>query len=360
MRRLVGIFLALFALLPCGGQKAAVPVPNNGVTQTSTADEHDPQFVMEGAALLLHSVEKGNLRLLNHQRDLQQLRTLANRGDFPWNPSPARSTTPSRHATPRVLPPDLSAFPPPIRQGIEIGFSEAEPSQIATKPSRRLLEMLNLLATKSSPQRPFVVISLLRPPYRTAGFLHAGPMNPHSNGLACDIHSYGGYSFAARDIEDSVQGFLAVLRDLPQGRYRMGVPKAPVFSFVVGKTLYESERVALDVDGAGGGGVLESMAAGAFFGFYGAVWPFFPPEEPLVQEGLVQPKTHNEVPVLDAEGKPVPQIARFANERYADESGLNDQRLREALTAARKRGVDVIAMFPDGRSHLHVDVREFR
>ena len=51
-------------------------------------------------------------------------------------------------------------------------------------------------------------------------------------------------------------------------------------------------------------------------------------------------------------------VLRFQNEAYAPESALNDARLRNALEAARRRGADVIALFPDGADHVHIDVRQ--
>lgn len=52
------------------------------------------------------------------------------------------------------------------------------------------------------------------------------------------------------------------------------------------------------------------------------------------------------------------RVTRFRNEEYAPETALADPRLKKALTAARGRGVNVIALFPDGPDHLHVDVRQ--
>src|SRR5207245_507718 len=59
--------------------------------------------------------------------------------------------------------------------------------------------------------------------------------NPHSLGLAADIGTYAGHRIRQDDPEGCVAMVLALLRDLPPGRYRMGVPKAPEVPLMVGR-----------------------------------------------------------------------------------------------------------------------------
>ena len=86
-------------------------------------------------------------------------------------------------------------------------------------------------------------------------------------------------------------------------------------------------------------------------------WPFFPAPEVETENGLVAPLRENGHVVKDATGKQTPHIVRFRNESYAPEEALGDARLKRALLAARKRGIEVIALFPDAPDHIHVDVK---
>ena len=95
-----------------------------------------------------------------------------------------------------------------------------------TPPAPGLLRMLTTLAAHSTPSRPLEIMSLLRPPYRFGGFVHVGPANPHSMGLGVDIAAYGGHAIRQAEPETCVAAVLALLRDLPPGRYRLGMPKA--------------------------------------------------------------------------------------------------------------------------------------
>ena len=97
----------------------------------------------------------------------------------------------------------------------------------AVPPSPLLLRLLTTLAGHSTPAHPLQILSLLRPPYRMGGYVHVGPANPHSMGLAVDIGAYGGYAIRQADGEACVAATLALLRDMPPGRYRLGMPKAP-------------------------------------------------------------------------------------------------------------------------------------
>ena len=231
-------------------------------------------------------------------------------------------------------------------------------------PSPMLLRMLATLAAHATPRRPLEILSLLRPPYRTGGFVHVGSANPHSLGLAADIASYGGYTVRTSRKEDCVRAMLALLRDLPPGRYRLGVPKAPELPLVVGRPPLTSGMAALLHDlvpesaalGAKEDGTTSCLTAAAIGAFAAEpppapapLWAFFPAPEPEIVNGMI---------VGSHDGKMMPNIVRYLNEGYAPEADLHDPRLRTALTAARNRGVDIVAMFPDGADHIHIDVRQ--
>lgn len=234
-------------------------------------------------------------------------------------------------------------------------------------PSPTLLRLLTTLAMHSTPHRPLELMSLLRPLYRTGAFVHVGPLNPHSLGLAADIAAYGGHRIRQEAPDECVSATLALLRDLPPGRYRLGLPKAPEVPLCVGRApasfllaawlpeLAEEpgstpERPALHE-------AIHAAALGATLGAQRAVWPFFPSPEPLLEEGCVAPRRIAGKPVLRG-GKLEPSLIRFRNEEYADAEDLNDSRLKRALEAARRHGVEIVALFPDGRDHIHVDVRQ--
>src|SRR5207249_249573 len=53
------------------------------------------------------------------------------------------------------------------------------------------------------------------------------PTNPHALGIAVDIAAFGGHTISTAAPEEEVQAFLALLKALAPGRYRMGLPKAP-------------------------------------------------------------------------------------------------------------------------------------
>ena len=255
----------------------------------------------------------------------------------------------------------------------------------AVPPSPLLLRLLTTLAGRSTSTHPLQILSLLRPPYRMAGYIHVGPANPHSMGLAADIGAYGGHEIRQSDPQACVAATLALLRDLPPGRYRLGLPKAPEGGWdmppaliaLLDKSTTTPSSIELDEAATGtkkhkqpdksaantpnGEAADEkpienttACAISALYGLYASsakpAWPFFPP--PFTQV------VATDVADGDAGSKPARTALRFQNEAYAPEEDLTDVRLRKALEQARKRGVDIVAMFPDGADHIHVDVRQ--
>ena len=125
-----------------------------------------------------------------------------------------------------------------------------------------------------------------------------------------------------------------------------------------------------------------ACAISALYGLYVSsakpVWPFFPP--PFTQVVANEPageQNKQEGEDGGATAKPISArmdaktarsrktgdqsmraVLRFQNEAYAPESDLTDARLRKALEQARRRGVDIVAMFPDGADHIHIDARQ--
>ena len=325
--------------------------------------------------------------------------TLASRGALPLRSPAIRSINP---ANPAINPADDPDFDPCV-----------------LPPAPGLLRMLTTLAAHSAPARPLCVMSLLRPPYRMGGFVHVGPANPHSLGLAVDIAAYGGYSIRQSHPEQCVMATLALLRDLPPGRYRLGMPKAPeggwelppvlsallrraeagspvgseaegeaaasaskgtVSKTTLSKSVIGAENFAasppLDLLPYAGRssdfkteqaeaatdkiGAATGCAAAALYGLHASrakpAWPFFPP--PYLEITAWQPDDPNASAAAPGPRSDLKPTLRFQNEAYAPENALADLRLQRALQRARQRGVDVIALFPDGADHIHVDVRQ--
>jgi hypothetical protein len=343
-------------------------------------------------------VEQGRVRLLNDQRDRGQIESLCARGLFLWPAPPAQRTRPDR-AAPGAPTAGADAIARPLDDeaagssalgtrrspagsavnvdraaavpDVEMPLKplRAEPVPVATEPPIELFQMLNALADHSSEKKPLVITSLLRPPYKTARYSMQSPTNPHALGIAVDIAAFEGHAVLTADPEEEVQACLALLKSLAPGRYRMGLPKAPEppTAVIPGAALPD------DVTGdpsppdpapvrtpRSGAGALPSRGVRRQDGVHrplppappvdpppaaidqapsAPAWPFFPPQQRT----------------LDTHGRPV---TLFANEHYAAEEFLNDARIRSALAEARRRGVDVFALFPDGVNHIHVDVKQ--
>jgi hypothetical protein len=430
----------------------------------------------EQADRLLAAYRSGRLVLTVPEREEAQLNALAQDGLYCW-PAPPRSV-PVRSPRQRELLlgtalPDSRLDRPDgetlasratspgarMRSAGDPGASPDFDPQLKP-PSSVLLRTLAALAAHSTPERPLELMSLLRPLYRVGSFVHVGPNNPHSLGLAADIAAYGGWRILQDHPEACVAATLALLRDLPPGRYRLGLPKAPDFPLVVGRpplpplllnwlwapssaplvastgssrltvgavtgettaspgsplsrtpsrTGASSRRVFVSgaaplperlsqtaersaawlspllvsappsadanplqgllppsaavparpqADASIRPGCMIAAAIGATLDVWAGTWPFFPAPQPLLEGDLVAPVRVNGRPVRDAVGRLVPAIARFRNEDYADPEDLADRRLQQALLAAQRRGVEIVALFPDGADHIHVDVRQ--
>lgn len=445
------------ALQTSGGTPPAVvgpPTLDELAAQSGTDPTVSPECLVnrEKARQLLAACRSGCLVLTVPTREEAQLRALAQEGLYRWPSPPSHvtvrtarqreilaNTAPEERAIGYPLPSRSNA---PNQRGVMGNPGDAADFDPLRKPpSSLLLRMLSELAAHSTPERPLELMSLLRPLYRVGGFVHVGPSNPHSLGLAADIAAYGGHRVRQDEPEECVAATLALLRDLPPGRYRLGLPKAPEFPLKVGRpplppsllawlaaspgseeggrskladpavapSPFGSENTTPDpavhrtvlsdrvapsrvflsplrrvpqpagsVEGATSPAapaetpILEesdpamkpacitAAAIGATLDQWGAPWPFFPAPEPVVEEGLVAPLRVNGRVVRDGAGHPVPGIARFRNEEYADAGDLGDPRLQRALEAASRRGVEIVALFPDGADHVHIDVRQVK
>jgi hypothetical protein len=227
--------------------------------------------------------------------------------------------------------------------------------------------MLAVLASRATAQRPLELMSLLRPPYRTGGFVHVGPHNPHSLGLAADIASYGGYTVRQTEPESCVAALLGLLRALPPGRYRIGMPRAPEAPLIVGRqplsaaiARWQPLMAALP-DGLSALATDNVSAAwiGVTMNTPSQPWPFFPPPEPALENDRIAPARDGRgESSLDVGHRPPSAIARYQNESYVPLSELRDHRLIAAIDAAAQRGVEIIAAFPDGTDHIHIDVQQ--
>jgi hypothetical protein len=346
--------------------------------------------VRRAAAKFRNLLCQGRVRLLNGERERAQIEGLCADGRFVWplppaaparaghkgaastDPPPARESPAAEDGGgPRVPPEDGGALAPsqPGADGESSPSPAASPRPApvprATEPPAELFVMLNALAERSTEQKPLLVMSLLRPPYRTARYSRQTPTNPHALGIAVDIAGFGGHTISTTDPEEEVQALLSLLKALPPGRYRLGLPKAPEAARAPAPTVPVPDDVTGDpvcpLPAAGAdwrtGGSLPSRGGRRQVGHSrppvppgddtlpspaqpaAPAWPFFPPP----QQGL------------GARGK---VVTLFANEHYAPEEQIVDARIRKGLLEARKRGADVFAVFPDGINHVHVDVRQ--
>ena len=403
--------------------------------------------VPEGAEILLKAIQSGKITLTNGNRDQEQLAVLAKSGRYPWQalqppkplpaptPSPASlpknraynsgedpqreqidsqlsdepikaspvsesdsrnrvvsgserrrigAASPSRHAPPGFRTSQTHSESPGSPPALGAP-SPQSPNFVYCTPSVGLLQMLSALSSRSSQEKPLELMSLLRPPYRTSRFPHAGQRNPHSMGMAADIASYRGLRFRQSRPQDCVQATVLILNDLPKGRYRIGMPKAPetsnvapviTFSEFLFDTLSPELFKSVTVSGTNktapslkqketrrkrrtaskresslpakpaslqARGELLGSLSGVYLTHPQAIWPFFPAPR---REKVVDRKGFEETRTL------------FANESYAPEEALGSGRLRAAIASAKKRGVEITALFPDAADHIHVDVRE--
>ncbi len=370
--------------------------PDPPVQPTTGPSSIDRTAVRRGARQFRTYLDQGHVRLLNEQRDRAQIEGLCLEGLFQWppplvQPRPDRlgpesdpldssnRTAPSRHEqrgpTVRTVsdqPPDASAPDSDRRQSSDSsspGIVKAQPISYTTGPPVELFQMLNALASHATDRQPLAITSLLRPPYRTVRYYMQSATNPHALGIAVDIAAYGGHTISSADPEEDVQAFIAILKALGPGRYRMGLPKAPQPTRALDTGFRPPDSLSGDspqMDSFGSAlsrrseGALPSRGARRQDGDREpgagstaatrrpaddpttptvAEWPFFPPPQKTV----------------DAQGK---STILFANEHYAAEQYLSDPRLRKALSDARQRGADVFALFPDGADHIHIDVRQ--
>jgi hypothetical protein len=336
--------------------------------------------VSEQAHALLAALESGRLTLTVAGREGEQLRRLESDGWYAWPQSPCcraraasagapglRSLLPSRGATQGRSSSLLLEGRPALNGPAQV---------VPTPPSLDLLRALVALAKRSTPGHPVEIMTLLRPPYRTADHPFGSPTNVHSRGMAADIAAYAGHRIDSRTPEESVRMLLAMLRDLPPGRYRLGVPKAPELPAVVGKAHADLYAVpglpAQPAPALAPAGAATAAAATSGQAAPGSekteakpapklpVWPFFPPQQFALEGGVVAPERREGRAVHDGSGRPVPLLLRFRNEEYAPEEALGDPRVKRALAEARTRGVDVWALFPDAADHVHLDVRQPR
>ncbi len=340
------------------------------------------EYDREQAGKLLADMAAGRLRLTVPEREAAQLRTLAIDGCLSW-PAPPPGVTilndrqtailaetaelPVANSHPRVQRSPLAA-----RSGSESERKNASHSNsgvVTFNPLRRppapaLLHMLAVLVSKSTQDRPLELMSLLRPPYRLGDYVHVGPLNPHSLGLAADIASFGGYDIRQDQPESCVKATLALLDALPPGCYRLGLPKAPETPLFVGRPplppilsgWLPPAPAAKSVSSA-------DCVMGALLGVtlgqsQPRPWPFFPPPQPRLEHGRICPEPTANQPIIGNQPVTTPEIISYRNEAYAPIDKLLDRRLQREIAAARLRGVEIVAVFPDGADHIHIDVRK--
>ena len=207
----------------------------------------------------------------------------------------------------RSAPPGLRTAPPlPLEYAPVLDGTNVAP--VPAPPSPALMRMLTALAAHATPRQPLELMTLLRPPYHTSDHPHGSPTNVHSLGMAADLAAYAGHRIRLDAPEECVAMTLALLRDLPPGIYRIGMPKAPELPAVVGfphwtPALLTALAASLccvpltATPGLTGWGV--ALASGD--GLTPRPWPFFPPQEFEIVDGGVA--------LLRREGKIVRDLA---------------------------------------------------
>ena len=368
--------------------KNAAQLPRKSFALYGPPLPHERARAAWQAETLRHYCSMGKLRFINPERDGQQLFCVARDGLYLWPPE-----TPQAVASYAYVPATEAPRPPVALASRHGGaanraVSSATPAPLSgvtapaaplpDPPDAHLMEALRVLAARSAPSRPLEILSLFRPPYRTAYWRHGGPGTLHSHGMAVDISAYGGHKITQADPEACVQMTLALLRDLPPGTYRMGLPKAPDTPLIPGRlflppSLYNLVYSQTDAtrdqrplpSGRGKAkrsaspapseGLLEFAVLAAALdlqtGGLTDAWPFFPAPQPEIKDGVIAAVKPN--------GSQV-RIVRFQNEAYAPVEALADSRLRDAIKQAARRGIKIVGLFPDGADHIHLDVKPNR
>ena len=313
---------------------------------------------------LRDALQTGQLRLSNPERDAHQLFCVARDGLYIWPPeSPeAKASSSFVPAMPSSrLPVRLASRHAPNRRS-NPAIVPAEDAPLPPPPNPHLMQMLCVLAQKSTPEHPLEILSLFRPPYRTVYWQHGGPNTMHSHCMAVDIAAFGGHRIVQSQAEECVQMALALLRALPPGNYRLGLPKAPESLQIVGLPPLPPDCITLAPkifagQKAGASFHLKAAAYGALLGFEKPdaqkTWPFFPAQQPEIVAGSVAGQSGGK-----SAGRP--HFIKFRNEDYAPLEAVADTRVRQAIAQARKRGVILLGLFPDAADHIHVDVKPKR
>ena len=168
-----------------------------------------------------------------------------------------------------------------LQQLSTLGFLQASDKRpLAMDP--QLGQALARLANHTTQTKPLVLLSL----YRTRQSYR--PREPHSNGLAVDISAFAGHTIDNHRPAEALAAAIAILRMLPPGRYRLGLPKPPNSD---PKAFLPPPPRARN-------------------------WPFFPAPVPLAGQigpvSLVLPRTRGRRLEMDGPGVFRPAIARWA------------------------------------------------
>ncbi|HLJ57358.1 MAG TPA: hypothetical protein VKT77_20135, partial [Chthonomonadaceae bacterium] len=325
----------------------------------------DNAAMQRGAREFRALVDQGRVHLNAGDRDRAQIESLCANGIFLWpapTAVPVKASAPARDAGDTLdgePAGDLIGGDPLASRSSDHdrGIRPSAPApRYFTEPPSTFFRMLNVLAERSSESQPLTITSLLRPPYRTAHYYMQSPTNPHALGIAVDIGAFGGHPLVTSDPESEVQAVVALLKALPPGRYRMGLPKAP-------DSLRPTDPSFVPADPAATEGNPTALAPAAvrvrsrtLLASRGGRQDRSAPPQPQVR--VVVPTSWPFFPppqrVTGANGK---LVLAFGNEHYAPEQAINDARVRDALAEARRRGADVFAVFPDGVNHVHIDVK---
>ena len=162
---------------------------------------------------LRKDIQAGRVTLVMDERDGEQLERLEHSGVYNWPAPPPnvvvrsdrqRNILAGTTESDSLLPSQASRLQLASRSGEleRTAFNPADDPDFnpcAVPPSPLLLRLLTTLAGHSTPAHPLEILSLLRPPYRFGGYVHVGPANPHSMGLAADIGAYGGHAVRQSD-----------------------------------------------------------------------------------------------------------------------------------------------------------------
>jgi hypothetical protein len=216
-------------------------------------------------------------------------------------------------------------------------------------PPLLTLRMIIALATPMPEGRrvpAFWILSYARPNDR--------PSSDHYRGWALDVAKYDGQNVHMRDPEQAFAGVTAVIRNLPAGRYQLGLPRPPTEGYFV-STMYPTEYdQTARYSGAGVPGPLSHRTDDVtrFPEFYDERGRFLPR---FRRAGVRHPWGLSN-PFLDRRQREGHAPGCIERDLELFESPSYLRRFQSAMAIAASRGATVEDLFPDKPNHLHISI----